>query len=185
MDDVREVCEVCEGSGFDPEVLAYRYNNKNIAAVLALTITEAEDFFSEASLAPVFTKLIGLGLDYLTLGQRLNTLSGGERQRLKLARELDDKDHIIVLDEPSTGLHPADTARLMKIMHQLVDQRNTVIVIEHNLDIIAAADWVIDLGPGAGMHGGRVIFEGTVNDLLKNPNTETGKYLKLHLDKEV
>lgn len=185
MEDVREVCEVCEGSGFDPEVLAYRYNNNNIAGALALTIAEAEDFFSDASLARVFTKLIGLGLDYLTLGQRLSTLSGGERQRLKLARELDDKDNIIVLDEPSTGLHPSDTARLMDIINRLVDRHNTVIVIEHNLDIVAAADWVIDLGPGAGMHGGKVVFEGTVKELLKERDTETGKYLRLHLGKEM
>lgn len=184
MEDVREVCEVCEGSGFDPDVLQYQFAGKHIAEVLELTISEAEDFFSGQPFAPVFAKLNSLGLDYLTLGQRLSTLSGGERQRLKLARELDDQDNIIVLDEPSTGLHPSDTIKLMQVIQDLVNHNNTVIVIEHNLDIIAAADWIIDLGPGAGIHGGRVMFEGTVAALLAEEHSETGKFLRKHLGRD-
>jgi excinuclease ABC A subunit len=185
MEDVREVCEVCGGSGFDPAVLVYKFEGKNIAEVHEMTISEAEDFFSRKPFAPVLNKLNSLGLGYLALGQRLSTLSGGERQRLKLARELDDQDNIIVLDEPSTGLHPSDTIKLMQVIQELVNHDNTVIVIEHNLDIIAAADWIIDLGPGAGTHGGRVMFEGTVATLLTEGYSETGKYLRKHLGRDL
>ena len=123
-------------------------------------------------------------MDYLTLGQRLNSFSGGERQRLKLTKELEKRNAILVLDEPSTGLHPSDTEKLMKILNKLVDQGNTLIVIEHNLDIISQADWIIDIGPGAGKYGGNLLFEGTVENLLDyHKVSETARYLKKHLDK--
>ncbi|HEY8893874.1 MAG TPA: ATP-binding cassette domain-containing protein, partial [Niastella sp.] len=126
--------------------------------------------------------LLELGLDYLTLGQRLNSFSGGERQRLKLTKELEKRNTILVLDEPSTGLHPSDTEKLMKILNKLVDQGNTLIVIEHNLDIISQADWIIDIGPGAGKYGGNLLFEGTVEKLLAYSKiSETSKYLIKHL----
>lgn len=142
MDDIEAPCEVCEGSGFQPEVLKYTYRNKNIAEVLNLTTLEAKSFFNQSDFSTHFDLLIDLGLDYLKLGQRLNSFSGGERQRLKLTKELDDEDNLIVLDEPSTGLHPSDTKKLMLILNRLVDQKNTLIVIEHNLDIISQADWI-------------------------------------------
>jgi len=137
---------------------------------------------SHASLHSAFGRLCNLGLEYLILGQRLDSFSGGERQRLKLVREIDRHDGIIVLDEPSTGLHPADVQRLMVYIDMLVSNRNTLIVVEHNLDIIANADWIIDLGPGAGQYGGKLLYQGTVIDLLKSSFSITGQYLRQHLD---
>src|SRR5690606_17189163 len=128
-----------------------------------------------------FNLLIQLGLEYLTLGQRLDTFSGGERQRLKLTKELSGSGNILILDEPSTGLHPSDTEKLLIFLNQLVDQNNTLIVIEHNLDIIAQADWIIDIGPGAGKYGGEIVFEGTVEQLLKNKASVTASYLNQYL----
>lgn len=181
MEDIEEPCEVCGGSGFDPDVLKYRYHNLNISEVMNLTVDEAKLFFNNNTFTHHFELLMELGLDYLTLGQRLSSFSGGERQRLKLTRELGDRNNILVLDEPSTGLHPSDTQKLMKILNKLVDHGNTLIVIEHNLDIIAQGDWIIDIGIGAGKYGGNLIFEGTVAALLKNKKSETAKYLKRHL----
>ena len=181
MEDIEEPCEVCGGSGFDPNVLKYRYHDLNISEVMNLTVDEAKLFFNNNTFTHHFELLMELGLDYLTLGQRLSSFSGGERQRLKLTRELGDRNNILVLDEPSTGLHPSDTQKLMKILNKLVDHGNTLIVIEHNLDIIAQGDWIIDIGIGAGKYGGNLIFEGTVAALLKNKKSETAKYLKRHL----
>jgi excinuclease UvrABC ATPase subunit len=181
MDDIEQPCEVCHGSGFDPAVLQYRFRGKNIAEVMALTVEEAGSFFKVDFLIP-FNLLTELGLSYMTLGQRLSTFSGGERQRLKLSRELQGENNILVLDEPSTGLHPSDTQKLMGILNKLVDHGNTLIVIEHNLDIISQADWIIDIGPGAGKYGGELVFEGMVGDLLKNKVSATAKYLRKHLD---
>lgn len=181
MDDIEAPCEVCNGIGFKPEVLQYTYQDKNIVEVLDLTILEAKSFFKDNDFAKQFDLLIDLGLNYLTLGQRLNTFSGGERQRLKLTKELGGEGNLIVLDEPSTGLHPSDTKKLMTILNKLVDQNNTIIVIEHNLDIITQADWVIDMGPGAGKYGGNIVFEGTVESLLKDRHSLTGKFVKDHL----
>ena len=183
MEDVEEPCEVCHGSGFNPDVLKYRYQKKNIAEVMNLTVEEAQLFFKGNSFTKHFDLLVELGLDYLTLGQRLNSFSGGERQRLKLTKELNDKNNILVLDEPSTGLHPSDTQKLMHVLNLLVERGNTLIVIEHNLDIIAQADWIIDIGIGAGKYGGELIFEGTVSGLLKNKISETAKYLIKHLER--
>ncbi|MGE8512767.1 MAG: ATP-binding cassette domain-containing protein [Chryseobacterium culicis] len=181
MDDIEQPCEVCGGSGFDPDVLQYRYNGKTIVEVMNMTVSESVDFFKEEFILKNFDLLIQLGLDYLTLGQRLDSFSGGERQRLKLTRELKNTNQIIILDEPSTGLHPSDTQKLLTFFNGLVDQNNTLIVIEHNLDIISQADWIIDMGPDAGKFGGEVLFEGTPVELLKNKISYTAEFLKKHI----
>lgn len=181
MDDIEQPCEVCGGSGFDPDVLKFTYHGKTIAEVMNLTVSEATDFFKDELVLRNFDLLIQLGLDYLTLGQRLDSFSGGERQRLKLTRELKNTNQIIILDEPSTGLHPSDTQKLLTFFKGLVDQNNTLIVIEHNLDIISQADWIIDMGPGAGKFGGEVLFEGTPVELLKNKISYTAEFLRKHI----
>ncbi|MEF9478851.1 excinuclease ABC subunit UvrA [Chryseobacterium sp. 1B4] len=181
MDDIEQPCEVCGGSGFDPDVLKFTYHGKTIAEVMNLTVSEAADFFKDEFVLRNFDLMIQLGLDYLTLGQRLDSFSGGERQRLKLTRELKNTNQIIILDEPSTGLHPSDIQKLLTFFTSLVDQNNTLIVIEHNLDIISQADWIIDMGPGAGKFGGKVLFEGTPLDLLKNKISFTAEFLKKHI----
>lgn len=181
MDDIEQPCEVCHGSGFKPEVLQYQYQDKNIADVMNMTVLEALSFFPKSDFEYELSLMIKLGLDYLTLGQRLDSFSGGERQRLKLTKELHDTDKIIVLDEPSTGLHPIDNEKLLSFFDELVRQGNTLIVIEHNLDIIAQADWIIDIGPGAGKAGGTIVFEGTVENLLSDKHSATSAYLKKHL----
>ncbi|WP_089838235.1 ATP-binding cassette domain-containing protein [Chitinophaga filiformis] len=181
MEDIEQPCQVCGGTGFNTKVLSYRYQGKNIVEVMSLTVEQAQHFFGTENWVNRLNLLTELGLDYLTLGQRLDTFSGGERQRLKLTRELNDRKDILVLDEPSTGLHPSDTSKLLQLLHKLVHQRNTVIVIEHNLDIISQADWIIDIGPGAGKYGGNVMFEGSVADLLQNKESFTAEYLRNHL----
>lgn len=182
MDDIEMPCEVCGGSGFRPEVLAYRYRHKSIADVMSLTVEEATIFFAEQpELHRHFTMLQDLGMDYLTLGQRLDTFSGGELQRLKLSTQLKGEHSIVVLDEPSTGLHPADTEKLLALFNKLITAGHTLIVIEHNLDIIACADWIIDMGPGAGKDGGRLTFEGTVAELLKKSDMPTATYIRKYL----
>ena len=182
MDDIEQTCEVCGGSGFKPQVLKYHYNQKNIVEVMDMTVEEAFDFFPDKLYRKSFDMLLKLGLGYLTLGQRLNSFSGGERQRLKLTKELKNSNKIVVLDEPSTGLHPSDTEKLLYFINGLVDNNNTLIVIEHNLDVIAQADWIIDIGPGAGKYGGNVVFTGTVSDLLKDNVSLTAEYLRKHLN---
>jgi len=181
MDDIEQPCEECGGSGFDPKVLKYRYHQKTIVEVMNMTVSEAVSFFTDQSVIRHFEVLIRLGLDYLTLGQRLDSFSGGERQRLKLTRELRHSHQTIILDEPSTGLHPSDTRKLLSFFSELTDQHNTLIVIEHNLDIIAQADWIIDIGPGAGKLGGEIMFEGTPEELLKDTISYTGQFLRKHL----
>ncbi|MCL8537730.1 excinuclease ABC subunit UvrA [Chryseobacterium gallinarum] len=181
MDDIEQPCEVCGGSGFNPDVLQYVYNGKTIVEVMDMTVSEAVRFFREESVLKNFDLLIQLGLDYLTLGQRLDSFSGGERQRMKLTRELKNTNQVIVLDEPSTGLHPSDTKKLLTFFNHLVNQNNTLIVIEHNLDIIAQADWIIDMGPGAGKYGGKVVFEGTPEDLLTSKTSVTAEFLRKHI----
>lgn len=181
MDDIEAPCEVCAGSGFKPEVLTYTYQGKNIAEVLQLTIAQAREFFNEAIFMKSLDILIELGMDYMTLGERLSNFSGGERQRLKLSSELGDANSLLVLDEPSTGLHPSDTQKLMALLNRLVDQGNSLVVIEHNLDIIAQADWVIDIGPGAGKQGGELVFTGPVSQLLQHTHSATALYLNEHL----
>ncbi|SEO16263.1 ATP-binding cassette domain-containing protein [Acinetobacter sp. yr461] len=182
LDDVEMTCDLCHGSGYDPEVLKYLYKGKNIAEILKMTVTEASNFFEDHNLQQQFNSLVSLGLDYIAIGQRLNTFSGGERQRLKLSKELNETDNIFVLDEPSTGLHPSDTEKLISLLNSLVEKGNTIIVIEHNLDIISQADWIIDIGPLAGEKGGELVFSGTVSGLLSAEKSLTGHYLKKYLE---
>lgn len=181
MDDIEQPCEVCGGSGFKPAVLTYHYNTKNIVEVMDMTVAEAYDFFPDKLYRQAFDMLLKLGLGYLTLGQRSDSFSGGERQRLKLTKELKNSNKILVLDEPSTGLHPSDTTKLLTFINGLVDKHNTVIVIEHNLDVISQADWIIDIGPGAGKYGGNVVFTGTVAELLQDTHSVTAAYLRQHV----
>lgn len=181
LDAVEVRCEHCNGSGFKPEVLKYKLKGKNITDILAMTISEANTFFCDEDINQPLNRLREVGLDYLTLGQSLNTFSGGERQRLKLATELRNRGNVYVFDEPTTGLHGSDIIKLMKLFNKLVDNENTVIIIEHNMDIISQADWVIDMGPGAGKDGGNIIFEGLVKDLIANKQSLTGKHLKKYL----
>ncbi|MGE8550023.1 MAG: ATP-binding cassette domain-containing protein, partial [Acinetobacter calcoaceticus] len=145
-------------------------------------VTEASNFFEDHNLQQQFNSLVSLGLDYIAIGQRLNTFSGGERQRLKLTKQLNETDNIFVLDEPSTGLHPSDTEKLIGLLNNLVEKGNTIIVIEHNLDIISQADWIIDIGPLAGDKGGELVFSGTVGNLLSAEKSLTGQYLKKYLE---
>ncbi|MEO7729822.1 MAG: excinuclease ABC subunit UvrA [Kofleriaceae bacterium] len=177
LDPVAVRCETCEGRCFTDEVLALTLRGKTINDVLSLSVVAASAYFTERSVRATLKALTDVGLGYVALGQRLNTLSGGERQRLKLAAELEKPSPLVVLDEPTTGLHMADVATLLALLDALVDQGTTLIVIEHNLDVIARADWVIDMGPGAGAEGGKVVFEGTPRDLVKARNSLTGQHL--------
>ncbi|KEI85633.1 ATP-binding cassette domain-containing protein [Clostridium botulinum] len=181
MDTVISTCEVCEGNRFTDKVLNFKFRGKNISQVLKMTVAEAIDFFKEDEIYLVLRRLVDVGIDYITLGQPLNTLSGGELQRLKLAAQLDSKGNIYVLDEPTTGLHISDITKLVAIMNRLVNKGSTLIVIEHNLDIMTQADWIIDLGPEAGENGGRIMFEGEPKDIITNENSITGKYLKKYI----
>jgi excinuclease UvrABC ATPase subunit len=182
MDTVSTPCEVCEGKRFQAEVLEYQLGGKNISEVFEMSVTEAEDFFadgeSEVSKAhAILERMSAVGLGYLIIGQPLTTLSGGERQRLKLAIHMADKGGLYVLDEPTVGLHLADVDNLLDLLDRLVDSGKSVIVIEHNQSVMAHADWIIDLGPGAGHDGGRVVFEGTPADLVADRSTLTGQHL--------
>jgi excinuclease UvrABC ATPase subunit len=177
LDPMVTTCETCEGKRFLPEVLAHQLRGKSIADVYEMSIEEAANYFTEPALARIVRGLVDVGLGYLTLGQPLSTLSGGERQRLKLAAELGKEGNIYVLDEPTTGLHMNDVDTLIGLFDRLVDAGSTVIVIEHNLDVIARADWVVDMGPGAGHDGGRVQFEGVPANLARAQDSLTGKYL--------
>lgn len=179
MDSVETCCENCNGSGYKQEVLKYKLRNKNIEEVMSLTITEARIYFIENDIVSILDSLDSVGLGYLSLGQSLNTLSGGERQRLKLAIELSKKGQTYIFDEPTTGLHGSDISKLIRLFNQLIDNKNnTVIIIEHNLDVISQADWIIELGPRAGKNGGQIIFEGYPKDITKNASSPTGVYLK-------
>lgn len=177
METVKTPCEVCGGKRFKEEVLTYKLNDKSIADVLAMTVQDALGFIEIKEVVRKLQALSDVGLDYLTLGQPLSSLSGGECQRIKLASELHKKGSIYVMDEPTTGLHMSDITHLLAIMNRLVDTGNTVIVIEHNLDIIRNADWIIDMGPEGGSNGGRVVFEGTPKQLLNAKDSLTSKYL--------
>ena len=177
LDPMITTCETCEGKRFLPEVLEHHLRGKSIADVYEMSIEEAAAFFTEAPIAKILKGLVDVGLGYLTLGQPLSTLSGGERQRLKLAAELGKKGNIYVLDEPTTGLHMNDVDTLIGLFDRLVDAGSTVIVIEHNLDVISRSDWVIDMGPGAGHDGGTVQFEGVPADLAKAERSITGQHL--------
>jgi excinuclease UvrABC ATPase subunit len=178
LDGVRTPCEVCQGRRFKDEVLAYTFEGKNITEVLALTVAEALAFFTRREIVRKLQAMSDVGLDYLSLGQPLSTLSGGECQRIKMASELHKAGSIYVLDEPTTGLHMSDITHLLAIMDRLVDGGNTVIVIEHNLDVIRNADWIIDLGPEGGSRGGQVVFQGTPVELLSAEHSLTSRYLR-------
>lgn len=184
LEPVRTTCEVCEGKRFNNEVLQYELNGKSISDVLEMTVREASEFFSRKELLRQLQTLEEVGLGYLTLGQPLNTLSGGECQRIKLAGELHKEGSLYVMDEPTTGLHMSDISRLMDIMNRLVDGGNTLVVIEHNLDVIKSADWIIDMGPEGGYRGGQIVFEGTPVQLAACEHSITGVYLhKAEADK--
>jgi len=177
MDPVATRCEACDGRCFTDEVLALELRGKNINDVLGFSVAEALDYFVEKSVLATLRTLRDVGLSYVALGQRLNTLSGGERQRLKLAEELAKPSDIVILDEPTTGLHMADVAGLIGLLDRMVDNGSTVIVIEHNLDVVARADWVLDMGPGAGDEGGHVVFAGTPAKLVEHARSLTGQHL--------
>ena len=177
LDPVAVRCETCEGRGFTSEVLMLKLRGKNINEVLNLSVADALSYFIEKPILATLKALVDVGLGYIALGQRLNTLSGGERQRLKLATELQKPSPIVVLDEPTAGLHMADVANLLALLDAMVDNGTTLIVIEHNLDVVARADWIIDMGPGAGAEGGAVVFEGTPRALLKASKSLTAKHL--------
>ncbi|HLU09592.1 MAG TPA: excinuclease ABC subunit UvrA [Oceanobacillus sp.] len=178
MEGVKTPCETCGGKRFKDEVLQYKLNGMSISDVLSMSIQEALEFFTIKEIVRKLQALSDVGLNYLTLGQPLSTLSGGECQRIKLASELHKKGSVYVMDEPTTGLHMSDIQHLLAIMNRLVDAGNTVIVIEHNLDIIKNADWIIDMGPEGGNKGGRVMFEGTPAQLLNATHSLTSAYLK-------
>ncbi|MGJ3508068.1 ATP-binding cassette domain-containing protein [Enemella sp. A6] len=186
METVASTCQECEGKRFQAEVLQYPLGGKDIAEVLAMPVAEASEFFADgAAKVPaahkILTRMADVGLGYITLGQPLTTLSGGERQRLKLANQMGDKGEIYVLDEPTSGLHLADVEQLLGLLDRLVDSGKSVIVIEHHQAVMAHADWIIDLGPGAGHDGGRVVFEGTPSDLVAAGSTLTGRHLAAYL----
>ncbi|GAB7102541.1 excinuclease ABC subunit UvrA [Streptomyces phaeofaciens JCM 4814] len=186
MAGVATVCEDCEGKRFDASVLEYRLGGRDISEVLAMSVTEAEEFFGSGEAHTpaahrVLERLADVGLGYLTIGQPLTTLSGGERQRLKLATHMGDKGGVYVLDEPTTGLHLADVEQLLGLLDRLVDSGKSVIVVEHHQAVMAHADWIIDLGPGAGHDGGRVVFEGTPADLVAGRATLTGEHLAAYV----
>jgi excinuclease ABC subunit A len=187
LPDVYVSCDVCKGKRYNRETLEVKYKNKNIQEVLDMTIEDAREFFDPVPvIARKLQTLIEVGLSYIKLGQAATTLSGGEAQRVKLARELSKRDTgqtLYILDEPTTGLHFHDTKQLLSVLHKLRDEGNTIVVIEHNLDVIKTADWIIDLGPEGGDGGGEIIATGTPEQVAKMPHSYTGHYLKKMLRK--
>jgi len=186
MAGVATICEECEGKRFQASVLDYHLGGRNISEVLAMSVTDAEEFFGAgAARTPaahaILDRLADVGLGYVSLGQPLTTLSGGERQRLKLATNMAEKGDVYVLDEPTAGLHLADVEQLLGLLDRLVDSGRSVIVIEHHQAVMAHADWIIDLGPGAGHDGGRIVFEGTPADLVAARSTLTGEHLAAYV----
>jgi excinuclease UvrABC ATPase subunit len=187
MASVATTCDDCEGKRYQPAVLGYRLGGLNITEVLEMPASEAEKFFGAKELNipsayVILDRLVSVGLGYLGIGQPLTTLSGGERQRLKLATHMAGKGNIYVLDEPTTGLHLADVEQLLGLLDRLVDSGNSLIVIEHHQGVMAHADWIIDLGPGPGHDGGRIVYEGTPADLVAKASTLTGKHLAAYVN---
>ena len=182
-------CRTCDGTRFNRQTLSVTYKGKNIAEVLDMDVQEALTFFeNHPSITRILQTLHDVGLDYIKLGQSALTLSGGEAQRVKLAKELSRRSTgqtIYILDEPTTGLHFADIQRLLDVLHRLVDAGNTVIVIEHNLDVIRTADWIIDLGPEGGEKGGFIVAEGTPEEVAQIEEGHTGKFLREMLGEKV
>lgn len=184
MDDVETPCEACAGTGFNEAARAVSLHGYNIARILALPVTEAVHHFSgQDDITAPLQRLARVGLGYVKLGQRLSTLSGGERQRLKLAVRLKENSSLYIFDEPTSGLHMADIERLLNVFDDLTRKGHTVIAVEHNLDVIAHADWLIEMGPGAGKQGGKVIFEGTPSSMLTSPTSVTGPFLAKYVGK--
>ncbi|MFD5247260.1 ATP-binding cassette domain-containing protein [Amycolatopsis sp. NPDC058340] len=181
MAGVATVCEECEGKRFTAEVLTYKLRGKDISEVLAMPVAEAREFFPSGQARVILDRLSDVGLGYLGLGQPLTTLSGGERQRIKLAIRMAEKSATYVLDEPTTGLHLADVDQLLGLLDRLVDDGNTVVVIEHHQAVMAHADWIVDLGPGAGSDGGQVVFTGTPADLVASGETLTARHLRTYV----
>jgi len=178
LDGIKTPCEICGGKRFKDEVLRYTLNGKSVTDVLSMTVQQALEFFDIPKIVKRLQSMSDVGLDYLTLGQPLSTLSGGECQRIKLASELHKKGSVYVMDEPTTGLHMSDISHLLEMMNKLVDTGNTLIVIEHNLDVIRNADWIIDMGPEGGSKGGQVMFEGTPQQIIHAEKSLTGIYLR-------
>lgn len=186
MADASVTCQVCEGKRYNDDVLQYELGGKSIVDVLAMDMESAHEFFLTGDArvpkaAKILSRLVDVGLGYLTMGQALSTLSGGERQRLKLAMTMAEEANIYVLDEPTTGLHLADVDRLLQLLDRLVDSGKSVIVVEHHQAVMAHADWIIDLGPGAGHEGGKIVFEGSPASLVKDPSTLTGSHLAAYV----
>jgi excinuclease UvrABC ATPase subunit len=186
MAGVATVCEECEGRRFQAAVLGYKLGGRDISEVLAMPVDEAREFFGTGAAGlpaarVILDRLADVGLGYVSLGQPLTTLSGGEQQRLKLATRMAEKGGIYVLDEPTAGLHLADVEQLLGLLDRLVDAGKSVIVIEHHQAVMAHADWIIDLGPGAGHDGGQVVFEGTPADLVAARSTLTGEHLAAYV----
>ena len=182
LPDVYVVCDECKGKRYNREALEITYKNKTIADILEMTIEQAVSFFDNVpTIARKLQTLVDVGLGYIRLGQPATTFSGGEAQRIKLATELSKRSTgqtMYILDEPTTGLHSADVKRLLAILQQLVEGGNTMIVIEHNLDVIKSADWIIDMGPEGGLGGGMVVAAGMPEEIAKNADSSTGVYLK-------
>jgi excinuclease ABC subunit A len=187
LPDIYVQCDVCRGKRYNRETLDIRYKDKTIDAVLAMTVEEAAGFFSAIpAVNQKLRTLLDVGLSYITLGQNATTLSGGEAQRIKLARELSKRDTgrtLYILDEPTTGLHFHDINQLLTVLNRLRDHGNTMVVIEHNLDVIKTADWIIDLGPEGGDGGGRIIATGTPEEIAQNPASHTGQFLRHALER--
>ena len=182
LPDVYVPCDVCKGKRYNRETLEVRYKGKTIDEVLEMTVEDARQFFEPVpAIARKLQTLIDVGLSYIRLGQAATTLSGGEAQRVKLARELSKRDTgktLYILDEPTTGLHFHDIQQLLEVLHRLRDGGNTVVVIEHNLDVIKTADWIIDLGPEGGQGGGEIIAQGTPEDVAQVEGSHTARFLK-------
>jgi excinuclease UvrABC ATPase subunit len=181
MDPIVTECEACQGSRYSEEALSYQYKGKNILDILNMTVDDALEFFGTGNINKMLRSMKEVGLAYMTLGQPLSTLSGGERQRIKLAKYIDKKGNIYILDEPTTGLHVSDINKLLELFNKMVDKGNTVIIIEHNLDVIKQADWIIDVGPDGGKQGGEIVYQGTPRDMVEKSNTITARYLKKSL----
>jgi excinuclease ABC subunit A len=182
LPDVYVTCDVCKGKRYNRETLEVLFKNKSIADVLDMTVEEALDFFKAVPRVREPLKLLHrVGLDYIHVGQQATTLSGGEAQRVKLAKELSKRATgrtLYILDEPTTGLHFHDVAKLLEVLHELVESGNTIVVIEHNLEVIKTADWIIDLGPEGGDGGGEIVAAGTPEDVVREKRSYTGAFLK-------
>lgn len=178
MDAIETVCEACHGSRYNDETLTYRYRGKNIAEVMGMTVNQACEFFKDEPFAGRLLTLKEVGLGYLHLEQSMTTLSGGELQRVKLADSLDERGQVFVIDEPTDGLHLDDIRKLMEVFNRMTDNGNTLIIIEHSLDVMKEADYIVEMGPGGGIHGGQLLFAGTPEEMLRSERSVTAPYLR-------